>query len=312
VSVAPAVLPLPGGSAGTALELHPLRCGDVAMPEGWVHGTAGLRGALGAVGVGSRTLRAPIIAFLLVHPTAGAVLVDTGFSAEAFTDKRRALGRVNDLLFRDARPTPEGTIAEQVAARGYAPREIGLVVMTHLHVDHACGLVDFPGATVLVTEPEWEAAHARGAAFAGYHRPHLDPRLDYRLVPLPSPLATGLDRLAQAHDVFGDGSIRLLPTPGHSAGHQAVIVNLGDRQALIAGDAIYTLDTLRTGERPYRAVSRREFEASLETLVAYDRANPDAVIVPGHDMEAWSALEPRYGGALHTVARDAGRRARGA
>jgi N-acyl homoserine lactone hydrolase len=293
----PAELPLPGGSSGAAVTLHPLRCGDVAMSEGWVHGRGGLRGALGALGVGSRTLRAPIIAVLLEHPTAGPVLVDTGFSAEAFTDKRRALGRVNDVIFRDARPAPEGTVAEQVAALGYSPQDIGLVVMTHLHVDHACGLRDFPQATVLVTEREWEAAHARDAAFAGYHPPHLDPRLEYRLVAFGSPLATGLDRLAQAHDVFGDGSIRLLPTPSHSAGHQAVIVDLGDGEALIAGDAIYTLATLRDGKRPYRAVNRREFDASLQTLAAYDRAHPGALIIPGHDMEAWSALEPRYGGA---------------
>jgi N-acyl homoserine lactone hydrolase len=297
VSTQPAQLPLAGGEAGATIALHPLCCAEVAMSEGWVHREPGLRGALGAVGIAgptSRPLRAPIVAFLLEHPVAGPVLVDTGFHADVMTAKRRALGPVNALIFRGVRMRPEGTVANQVTARGVRPEDVGLIVMTHLHADHASALSDFPNATVLVSDAEWDAAHARDGAFAGYNSGHLDPRLTYRLLRYPASPAAGLARLDRALDVFGDGSLRLLPTPGHTPGHLSVLVRLRDREALLTGDAIYTLATLRDGKRPYRAVDRRAFEESVRALAAYDRAHPEALVIPGHDMAAWSALRDSY------------------
>jgi len=52
--------------------------------------------------------------------------------------------------------------------------------------------------------------------------------------------------------------------------------------------------TLREGQRAYRAVDREAYEESIRLLAAYDRANPEALIVPGHDMAAWAALQPAY------------------
>jgi len=289
-----AQLPLPGGQPEATVVVHPLQTGDVAMSEGWVHGRAGARGLLGALGIGARALRAPIVAYLVEHPTAGAVLIDTGFPIDVVEDKRGAIGALNAQIFRDVRLRPEETVRARLAARGLEPADVGLIVMTHLHVDHAASLRDFPGATVLVDEREWRAVHARGAAFAGYRRENLDPRLDYRLLRFPEPAATGLARLDQALDVFGDGSLRLLSTPGHTPGHLSVLARLSDREALLAGDVIYTLAALREGRQPYRAVDRRAYLASVDVLAAYDRAHPEALVVPGHDMEAWAALEPSY------------------
>jgi N-acyl homoserine lactone hydrolase len=297
VSVAPAELPLPGGEEGATLALHPLLCAEVAMPEGWVHSERGPIGTLRAVGLpvpGGRMLRAPIVAFLLEHPTAGLVLVDTGFHADVITDKPRALGSFNARVFRGVRMRPEDTVSTQLATRGIDPEGIGLIVMTHLHADHASALSDFPNASVLVCEAEWDAARARDGAWSGYHRAHLDDRLEYRLVRFAAPPGAGLDRLEQTLDVFGDGSLRLLPTPGHTRGHMSLLVRLREREALLAGDAIYTLATLRDGKRAFRAVDRRAYEDSVQVLAAYDREHPGALVVPGHDMGAWSALEASY------------------
>lgn len=296
MSVRPAQLPLPGGRDGATVVLYPLLCGDVAMPEAYLHRQPGLRGALAATGLGfpaSERLRAPIVAFLLQHP-AGPVLVDTGFHRDVMTAKARALGPVNALVFRDVRTAPARTVAAQLAARGIAPQDVRLIVMTHLHVDHASALSDFPGATVLVSGAEWQAARAWDAPLSGYHRQQLDPRLDYRLVRFPAPPASRAARLDQALDVFGDGAVRLLSTPGHSPGHLSAIVRLRDREALLAGDAIYTLATLRDGERPFRIPDPEAFEASIEVIARYERDHPDALVIPGHDMAAWSNLEDHY------------------
>lgn len=297
MNTAPAVLPLPGGEAGATVGLHPLDCGRVKMPERWVHSRPGVRASLSALGIRTpreELLDAPIIAFLLVHPTAGPILVDTGFPAEVARDPGGAIGRFNARIFRGLRVEPTQTVSAQVRSLGIHPEEVRLVVMTHLHVDHAGALPDFPAARVVVSEPEWKAATARGSAFAGYHRAHLDLGLDFRLYTFPEPLGEGARRFDRSSlDLLGDGSIRLIPTPGHTPGHVSVLVRTLGGEALIAGDAIYTGETLRRGERPFRAVDREAYERSVEALSDYRWENPDALIIPGHDLEAWNELRAK-------------------
>jgi N-acyl homoserine lactone hydrolase len=163
-----------------------------------------------------------------------------------------------------------------------------------LHFDHASALADFPDATVLVAEPEWAAACGRRGPLRGYSAAQLDPRQDYRTVSFADPGVRPRSGFAETLDVFGDGSLTLASTPGHSAGHLSVILRLSEREALIAGDAIYTIATLRDGERPWRCEDKRAFERSIQAIQAYDREHPDALIVPGHDMEHWNGLAERY------------------
>ncbi len=195
---------------------------------------------------------------------------------------------------------------EQLRARGIEPAAIELVVMTHLHFDHASALCDFPGATVIVTAAEWRAARARGSTLLGYPTAQLDPRPRYRTIDFSDPAArarAGMGQTPHARaaepfqdtlDLFGDGSLVLASTPGHSAGHMSVIAQLKQRKALIAGDATYTMATLREGRRPWRSQDSRAFEQSLRALQAWDREHPDALIVPGHDMAHWETLAARY------------------
>jgi N-acyl homoserine lactone hydrolase len=172
---------------------------------------------------------------------------------------------------------------------------VGLIVMTHLHFDHASALCDFPSATVLVSKPEWEAAHARYPFMHGYVPAQLDPRPSYRTLEFTAPSAGSGDPLEHTLDLFGDGSLTLIFTPGHSLGHISLIARLGDREALLTGDAAYTLPTLREGARPWRMEDPRAFEGSLQALAAWDKAHPDALIIPGHDMLVWETLQERYG-----------------
>jgi N-acyl homoserine lactone hydrolase len=296
----PAELPLAGGREQATLTLHPLLCAEMRAPAGFFHRADGPTAALKALGLGgtSEQLRVPIVAFLLEHPTAGLVLIDTGFQRSVADgggrDRARNLGPLGRLMVRGVRMRPDQTVAAQLRSRGIDPAEVGLVVMTHLHFDHASALCDFPAATVLVAEREWDAARARGSSLRGYSVAQLDPGPSYRTVGFSAPGAHTRGAFAQALDVFGDGSLTLVATPGHSAGHLSLILRLRDREALIAGDAVYTMATLREGERPWRSEDPEAFERSLEAIQAYDREHPEALIVPGHDMAAWEQLEERY------------------
>jgi N-acyl homoserine lactone hydrolase len=297
----PAVLPLAGGQDGATVTLRPLLCGEIHAPAGWFEAQPGLTGTLRALGVGipkEQRIPVPIVAFLVEHPGAGAILIDTGFhrviADGAPAERSRNLGPLRRLLATGIRMRPEQTAAAQLRALGIEPREVSLIVMTHLHFDHASALADFPAATVLVSAPEWRAANARGASLQGYVAAQLDPRPAYRTVDFHGGGAHARGPFERALDLFGDGSLILLDTPGHSAGHLSVLARLREREALIAGDAIYTLATLREGQRPWHSQNRRAFERSVRALGEYDREHPDALIVPGHDMAHWETLAERY------------------
>jgi glyoxylase-like metal-dependent hydrolase (beta-lactamase superfamily II) len=174
------------------------------------------------------------------------------------------------------------------------PADVGLIVMTHLHFDHASALCDFPGASVLVSSEEWRAATGRRAMLRGYSKAQLDPRPTYETVDFAGPGAATHGPFERALDVFGDGSLMLVSTPGHSLGHLSVIVRLGEREALLVGDAAYTMATLRHDERPWRSDDAEAFERSLAALRAWDLEHPDALVIPGHDMAAWEQLEELY------------------
>jgi glyoxylase-like metal-dependent hydrolase (beta-lactamase superfamily II) len=271
------------------------------VPEGWFHAAGGLSGTLRALGIGvakDQLWRIPIVAFLIEHPETGPILVDTGFHraiADGSTRERaRNLGPLGLLMARNVRMRPEQTAAAQLRARGIDPADIRLIVMTHLHFDHASALADFPGATVIVSQAEWDAAHGRAGTLFGYPPAQIDPRPSYRTVDFGGGAARAHGPFARSLDLFGDGSLILLDTPGHSTGHLSVLARLREREAMIAGDAIYSLATLRDGKRPLRAEDSQAYERSLRALQAYDREHPDALIIPGHDMALWETLAERY------------------
>jgi len=125
-------------------------------------------------------------------------------------------------------------------------------------------------------------------------RRHFDHAFDFRTVDFGGSVIDSFATFGRGVDVFGDGSVRLVFTPGHTLGHMSVILRLKEREALVAGDAIYTRRTLDTGHKPYLMEDEHLFERSVREIQIYARETPDALIIPGHDMAAWRELSPVY------------------
>jgi N-acyl homoserine lactone hydrolase len=296
----PALLPLPGGRRGATVRLHPLLTGTALFPADWLvrapRRLAGPR-ALAVRVPHERWRRIPIPAFCVEHPNAGALLVDTGLHPSVAVRPRANLGRAATVAFRRIEMRPDQAAPVQLGARGLDPRAVGLVVLTHLHVDHASAISEFPDATFLVDAREWRVATTSGplrAALEGYRRRQFDHAFDYRRVDFDSSETSSYSTFGRSVDVFGDGSVRLVSTPGHTAGHMSVVLRLEGREALIAGDAIYLERTLSDSAPPYRMQDEHRWRRSLRELQLYARERPDALIVPGHDMAAWQRLQPVY------------------
>jgi glyoxylase-like metal-dependent hydrolase (beta-lactamase superfamily II) len=286
--------PLPGGQEGATVAFRPLNSAHMIGPLEPMAMTGGRLKAL-------RSLRSdhadwnryPIPAFLIEHPSVGLVLVDTGLHASVATDPKQNLGPLLGRLYT-IEMEPEQAIAAQLRALGIAPREIKIVVMTHMHMDHTSAISDFTEATYVLGEGEWDAFSAPRSTFHGYVKKHAAVAVEFREVVYDTRVVGSYSTFGRSFDLFGDGSIRLVYTPGHSRGHQSVILRLEGREALLAGDAVYALATLEHERRGLFLDDEHTWRRSLRELQLYRRENPDALVIASHDHERWPELEERY------------------
>lgn len=216
----------------------------------------------------------PIPFYLVEHP-GGRVLIDTGCHPEVADDAEAAWGGLTRAFYPIVGP---GDLAPaQLRAAGFDPAEVPIVVCTHLHMDHSGGNSLFPESRFLVHEDEWQAVQDPALEGKGYFRKDWDHPLDYVTV-------------RDGHDVFGDGSIRLLFLPGHSAGHMGVVLQgAAEHPLLLAVDAAPMRENLEG------ALSRNAWDGALfarSTEVLRDYRDRGAEVLFGHDAQAWAELPP--------------------
>ena len=292
------MLPLPGGRQGATVRVHPLLCGLASWPEPWAHREGGRFAKLRSIGTGvSRNswVPMPIVAFLVEHPGAGPMLIDTGLDPVVAEHPRLSFGRILGATGgKTFTMEPGQAVPEQLRARGVNPADVKVILMTHLHYDHASGMGQFPNATFLITKWEWDAANGPMSLLHGYVRKHFVRDVDYRMLDFEGREAEPYATFGRTLDLFGDGSVRALPTPGHTHGHVSVLLRTSRLEILVAGDATYTRHTLETGHRPAHIEDERLFTRSLRALQIYHREKPDALVIPGHDLDAWRELAPVY------------------
>jgi glyoxylase-like metal-dependent hydrolase (beta-lactamase superfamily II) len=174
----------------------------------------------------------PVHAFAVGHPD-GVCLFDTGQTARALRAGYHPRWHPYLWLAR-FELTPEDEVASQLD-----PLTVRWVVISHLHTDHVGGLSAFANADVLVSRLEWDHAAGMHGRLRGYLPQHWPAGLTPRLVDFSGPAA---GPFAASHDVAGDGSLLMVPLPGHTPGHAGLLV---DGETLLAGDASWPDDGLR-------------------------------------------------------------------
>jgi glyoxylase-like metal-dependent hydrolase (beta-lactamase superfamily II) len=274
------------------VKLHPLLVADMLAPPNFWDANASKLALVRALTIPrSKWVWLPIPAFLVEHPTEGPILIDTAFDASVARDPVESLGR-RSAAMNKIRMEAGQAIPAQLQARGIDPADVRLVVMTHLHNDHASGIRQFPDAEFAVERREHEAASS-GGFLQGYNPEHLEGAKRWRMLDVASaPPAAGFDHVL---DVLGDGSIRLVFTPGHTHGHCSVLVSTGAGDVLLAADAAYARKTI--GERlvpMYVLGDKDQYLDSLDTIAGWVAAHPDAHVICGHDPWNRADLERDY------------------
>jgi N-acyl homoserine lactone hydrolase len=212
----------------------------------------------------------PYFMYVITHPK-GNVLFDSGVHPQMGTDPEARLGPAAADF--DARVTPEDHIERRLASIELKPADIDLVIQSHLHFDHAGGLEWLTHAPILVQREE--------LSFAFY------PPVYQRLIYVRADFDHDLDwrPLEGDHDVFGDGRLIAFPTPGHTRGHQSLMVHLDSGETVILlADAAYLLSKMRDRAIPGIVWSPDAMVASWERIESLERQH-DAMLIATHDLD---------------------------
>lgn len=201
----------------------------------------------------------PVPCFLVRH--GGRYLLwDAGLSA-------RALGNAHPTLKLDR------TISDQLGQIGVKPDQVEFVAISHYHGDHTGQASQFPRARLLIGAADLAALKSSPTP-GGAAPTHL------------APWITGgapVEALVEDKDVFGDGRVVVLTTPGHTPGHLALLVKLAGGNVMLSGDLWATHGNVLTDDMPEFNTSRAETAASRERFrrLAYKL---DATVILQHEI----------------------------
>lgn len=174
----------------------------------------------------------------------------------------------------------ERAFPDQLAAMGLAPEDVDLVAFSHMHFDHVGAANLFPHATLLIQRAEYEAA---------FERPDETPFFDASLY---SALADAERVLLDGdHDVFGDGTVKILSAPGHTPGHQVLALELRELGPLVlSGDLWHFRKSRELRRTPVFNTDAAETLRSMEKIEAYI-ARRGATLWIEHDAALADSLE---------------------
>ncbi|WP_290861639.1 N-acyl homoserine lactonase family protein [Hamadaea sp.] len=235
----------------------------------------------------------PINAYVIEHPE-GVVLFDTGQDIASVTDSAYFPGGPVGLLYDRLAKfsiTPEQTLAASLRQLGHEPADVHTAILSHLHQDHIGGLRDLTRSRILVSATEWEDMRKPFGELRGFLRTHIDlPGLTWEQVAYEPLGDADLAPFTTGHDLFGDGTLIVLPTPGHTAGSQSLLVRRPGRAPLLmVGDLTYDANLLAAGEIP-GVGDRKTMRHAVSMVNELRRRHPDLVVLPAHDPGAADRL----------------------
>ena len=217
------------------------------------------------------------VSYLIVHPR-GTLMFDSG--------------EIPDAAFKDGQPVTQGVMSAskpllpQLAAAGYKPADINYFALSHYHADHTGNANEFAGATWIVQKAE----------------------RDFMFSPPPQGTIIAVDTFVklkdaktkvlnnERFDVFGDGTVVLMPAPGHTPGHQVLAVKLAHRGLVVlAGDLYHYPEERTTGRTPTFEFDAEQSKASRAKIEQFVKDNHGELWIE-HDIATHAKLprSPQY------------------
>lgn len=257
------------GRQSSGIELHMFQTGTLKTKVKYIK-----------MNQGEEDFEIPVPWFLIKHP-AGNVVIDGGNAIEAAIDKKAHWGAVVEAY--DPIMNVADNCAQQCKLVGVDPHSVRFVLQSHLHLDHTGAIGHFPNAQIICQRAEYDYAYNPHWFSAGaYIRADFDrPGLNWKFLG---------GEYTDNYDLFGDGVIRMIFTPGHAPGHQSFLVTLPRTgPVLLTIDAAYTLDHWENKALPGLVVSSADAADSVKKLRRI-AADTNAMVVTGHDPDNWKTF----------------------
>jgi len=227
----------------------------------------------------------PMPWFLLIHPE-GNVVIDGGNTLAVARDPKHWGEHIIPSFYPVV--TEDQHCVKELERLDIDPASVRYVFQTHLHVDHCGAIGHFPSARYIVQRRELRYAHTYDWYVDGiYNRKDFDHDVDWLFLD---------GEHDEGYDVFGDGVLRAMFTPGHSPGHTSVVVDLPQTgKVMLAIDACFTLDHYENRAMPGIMHSGEDVVASVGKIRRFVESS-GAMLVPGHDPDEWPKfkLAPDY------------------
>ncbi|MBO9559391.1 MAG: MBL fold metallo-hydrolase [Caulobacter sp.] len=267
-------------------EVHILQAGHCRHPEA----ATLIRGGLGPVTF-------PNLTGLILHPSEGAVLFDTGYDPAFLT----ATEPFPERLYRWLTPPrfgPEEPVRQQLSRYGLSPKDVRWVILSHFHGDHIAGLGGFPDARIVCARAGLRAATAggpwralRGGVLQSLIPADLDSRVTFFEDLPPVPLPTACRPFAEGADLFGDGALLAVPLPGHCPGHWGLVARAEtDALHFLVADAAWSSRAIRENRPPPALTTTllgatQPYRETLQRLHEMTRGASELIVTPAHCAE---------------------------
>ncbi|WP_329475282.1 MBL fold metallo-hydrolase [Kribbella sp. NBC_01484] len=233
----------------------------------------------------------PINVYVVEHAN-GLVLFDTGQDRASVTDPSYFPGGFNGVVYDRLAKfhiAEHETLDAQLGTLGYSTADVDKAVISHLHQDHIGGIPQLGGSELLITAAEWAQLSGFSPEARGFLRTHIDvPGARWKHVTFAGDV--GVEPFTEAYDVMGDGSIVLLPTPGHTPGSISMLVRRRDLPPLLmVGDLTYESSLLERRQLP-GVGDRGALAHTTDKVLALAEHLPGLVVLPAHDPTAAQRL----------------------
>jgi glyoxylase-like metal-dependent hydrolase (beta-lactamase superfamily II) len=167
---------------------------------------------------------------------------------------------------------PKVSIVDQLKQLNVTPDQIKYVGISHYHADHTGQVASFPKTTLLIGKAEWEAISA----------PKPGPGVNFKPFEHWIKGEGKVEPLPNDKDVFGDGSVIVLATPGHTPGHRSLLVKLANKTFILSGDAVHFRENYDSNGVPWFNYDRAQTVASIERIKGLVK-NLKATLIIQHD-----------------------------